>query len=420
MIALYLSAVLQASALELRGFPSSPVFVTTQSTQFKIAGNTSGILTLVVPAVAGVHTLTFPAGTTDFSATGGPSFVLRQSSAGAAITISQLAASDLTNGTSGSGAVALVTSPTFLTSTITPLIIGGAATTSTLTLRSTSGVGTTGADILFQVGNNGATEAMRILNNARIGIGVPVPLARFHINDGTNRNIRIWSDENNEGTTGINIQAFNDAASATVPVVLSGSLIALTQGNVGIGTITPPTGGGPALAFGQGANPTGIGANTAGIFVKDVAGTAELFGFDEAGNFPQLTPHPNEFLNTLPLKDRAYPWAYSAENAYLGKKIQVDMAGLVAAVERLSSEKFMYVSDITKQDWATNQAVLVERQKQKIAELTARVSLLIEQIAAEQDGEKKNSLMREKEKIIIPPPYRAKSLPPWMANRLLP
>lgn len=45
-----------------------------------------------------------------------------------------------------------------------PLLVGGTGTTSTLTLRSTSGVGAAGADIIFQVGNNGATEAERITN----------------------------------------------------------------------------------------------------------------------------------------------------------------------------------------------------------------------------------------------------------------
>jgi hypothetical protein len=57
----------------------------------------------------------------------------------------------------------------------TPLIIGGTTTTSPLTLRSTSGIGTTGADIIFQTGNNGATEAMRILNNGYVGIGTSTP-----------------------------------------------------------------------------------------------------------------------------------------------------------------------------------------------------------------------------------------------------
>ena len=48
----------------------------------------------------------------DLSATGGTSQVLKQTSAGAAITVAQLAASDLSNGTTGSGAVVLAASPT--------------------------------------------------------------------------------------------------------------------------------------------------------------------------------------------------------------------------------------------------------------------------------------------------------------------
>lgn len=49
----------------------------------------------------------------DLSATGGTSQVLRQSSSGAAITVSQLSASDLSNGTTGSGAIVLAGTPSF-------------------------------------------------------------------------------------------------------------------------------------------------------------------------------------------------------------------------------------------------------------------------------------------------------------------
>lgn len=60
-------------------------------------------------------------------------------------------------------------------SVVSPLIKGGSGTTQTLTLQPTTGVGTTGADIIFQVGNNGGTEAMRILNNGNVGIGTSSP-----------------------------------------------------------------------------------------------------------------------------------------------------------------------------------------------------------------------------------------------------
>lgn len=76
-------------------------------------GATSGSLKLQSPAVAGANTLTLPAGTTDFSATGGASQVVKQTSTGGAFTVGQLAAADLSNGTTGTGSVVLAASPTF-------------------------------------------------------------------------------------------------------------------------------------------------------------------------------------------------------------------------------------------------------------------------------------------------------------------
>jgi len=51
-----------------------------------------------VPAVAGANTITLPAGTTNFSATGGTSQVVKQTTAGGALTVAQLATSDLSDG----------------------------------------------------------------------------------------------------------------------------------------------------------------------------------------------------------------------------------------------------------------------------------------------------------------------------------
>ncbi len=70
----------------------------------------------------------------------------------------------------GTGALVFGTAPTFTTNITTPKIIGGTGTTSTLTYQTTTGVGTTNADHIFLVGNNGATEAMRIFNSGAVTI----------------------------------------------------------------------------------------------------------------------------------------------------------------------------------------------------------------------------------------------------------
>ena len=81
----------------------------------------------------------------------------------------------------GTGLWVYGTSPTFTTDITSPLVIGGTATTSDLSLKTTSGVGASGADMHFLVGNNGATEAMTILNNGYVGIGTATPVGPLEI-----------------------------------------------------------------------------------------------------------------------------------------------------------------------------------------------------------------------------------------------
>ena len=81
----------------------------------------------------------------------------------------------------GTGVLVFATAPTFTTDITVPLVIGGTATTSDLSLKTTSGVGATGADMHFLVGNNGGTEAMTILNDGNVGVGINSPSSIFHI-----------------------------------------------------------------------------------------------------------------------------------------------------------------------------------------------------------------------------------------------
>jgi hypothetical protein len=70
---------------------------------------------------------------------------------------------------------------TFSGGIITPLIIGGTGTTSDLILQTTSGVGATGADIIFRGGNNGGTEFGRFFNSGNLSIGSSTEGAKLDI-----------------------------------------------------------------------------------------------------------------------------------------------------------------------------------------------------------------------------------------------
>lgn len=100
-----------------------------------------------------------------------------QASAAASGTLTLPAATDTLVGRATTDTLSNKTlaSPIITTNATVPLVIGGTSTTSPLTLRSTSGVGTAGADIVFQTGNNGATEAGRFTNAGRFAVGTNNP-----------------------------------------------------------------------------------------------------------------------------------------------------------------------------------------------------------------------------------------------------
>lgn len=155
-------------------------------------------------------------------------------------------------------------------------IIGSTSTNSGLNIRATSAAGTTGSNILFQVGNNGATEAMRILHDGKVGIltggSAPVVALDIPTNNTTNSLARFgsielqsyqtnnaWMSDNsyfdgtnfvyrNNGTAGMfrfNLGSFNvySATSGTAgnPISWQIPFTCDTDGDVGLGGITTPT-----------------------------------------------------------------------------------------------------------------------------------------------------------------------------------
>jgi hypothetical protein len=150
--------------------------------------------------------------------------------------------------TNGSGSISIATSatPSFATSITTPIVYGGTTASSSLTLQSTSGVGTSDS-ILFKVGNNGATTAMTVDTSGNVGIG------------GTpSTKLTLFGTQTVRGSgtdAGIYTCLYMDEFTAPYTSVLAGYTLSLNtggnsartarlyvdqNGNVGIGTGTTP------------------------------------------------------------------------------------------------------------------------------------------------------------------------------------
>jgi len=138
-----------------------------------------------------------------------------------------------------------------ITSLTTPLLIGGTTASSTLTLESTSGAGTSDS-IIFKTGSQ--VERMRIDTNGNVGIGTSSPATKLNVYTGsaTNTFLRVI---NTAGTIDFGVlstgEAYGGYSTNTVYYGTSAAYPALiytnaaermridSSGNVGIGTTSP-------------------------------------------------------------------------------------------------------------------------------------------------------------------------------------
>jgi hypothetical protein len=108
-----------------------------------LSGLASGGVTLASASAGGSGTITLPAGTIDFSSTGGASQVVKQTSAGGIFTVSTLAISDITAGATGqvlAGAPAAFTrTPTLGSSGSVGSLTFGNATSGLITIQPVGG-----------------------------------------------------------------------------------------------------------------------------------------------------------------------------------------------------------------------------------------------------------------------------------------
>jgi hypothetical protein len=197
----------------------------------------------------------------------------------------------------GTGVNVFDTAPAFTTSITTPKVIGGTGTGSTLTLQSTSGVGATDG-IAFNVGNNGATQAVYINKNGRISLGYQntsdggaVRLDIVESGGGGQMRFRydtsgsglLINQNSSGGNTSINLQANARLSFATNN---SDRLYIQAAGGVSIGTATSINAG-DLLATGM----FGIGStNAPAHFVDIAAGTATVAPLRMASGTNLTTP----------------------------------------------------------------------------------------------------------------------------------
>ena len=96
---------------------------------------------------------------------------------------------------------------------------------------------------------------------------------------------------------------------------------------------------------------TVVNADATNTFYLDNAYTdamAELRVRDEMGNVTTLSPH--SFVLFKPDDSQTFPFSYYSENKYIGKRINVDMYGMIKALEKLTGKKFIYEEDIEVQE----------------------------------------------------------------------
>jgi hypothetical protein len=147
-------------------------------------------------------------------------------------------------------------------------LIGGTANTDDLILRTTSANAVAGADMIFQTGNNGATEAMRMLFNGNVGIGTAAPSSKLTVSSTAGNAIEV-TGQINAGMVGLNL-------SNAQPIV-------------GYGIRFTPGGFGPT---------TGIGIDLPCPFIS--TGTGISLGGGVSGGLGNQSGH---IINIAPTRD---------------------------------------------------------------------------------------------------------------------
>ncbi len=186
-------------------------------------------------------------------------------------------------------------SPEFTTSVISPKVVGGSSTTQSLTYQTTSGVGTTGADHIFKVGNAGATEAMRILNGGNVGIGSASPNKPLEIVTTSNNGMRVLFTGSSSSSNDARIAVGSNDGAAVANGDKLGSYV--YEGNDGTGVFE----GGAVVAKANGtwtntSHPTRIYFDTTAVGSTT---RTDRGGIDSEGRWGVGTFNPTSSLTVI-------------------------------------------------------------------------------------------------------------------------
>lgn len=201
---------------------------------------------------------------------------------------------------------------------------------------------------------SGGTSLMLVRGDGYTGFGTATPTTPFTVtrNPGAAGVPAVWlhNSGNVADYDGVVLSAINNGADAEILAVRTnntaynnGTLLLLVRGdgNVGFnGASNFGTSGAGVLGIANGTAPTTSPANMVQLWAEDVAASSELKVRDEAGNVTTLSPH-NITLFT-PDPQEPLPYMFYHENRRKGVRQQVDMTGLIRAVERLSGKQFIY------------------------------------------------------------------------------
>jgi hypothetical protein len=177
-----------------------------------------------------------------------------------------------------------------------------------------------------------AAPANGAIVQGTVGIGTTMPLAKLHVNDGTNRNFLVVTDATQLGTTGIALGSFNDATTAYAPLSILGSSIAIS-GNVGIGTTNPGaklevngnlkvSGQGSSITFSDGSvqSTAWTGTLCGGDYAESVDVSDDRARY-EPGDLLVIDPrHPGRFIKSAEPYSTAVTGVYSTKPGVVGRR----------------------------------------------------------------------------------------------------